>query len=156
MAALDVSIQAQILNLLADIREETGVSYILISHDLAVVRQLTRRGARHAARARRGARRDQRILDDPQDPYTQLLRASVPRAGWKPVRAGAGRQRGPPPLSHARSHMTQIDLALVNGRVRTLDPERPHATALAIADGTITAVGDDRDIRRALRIAAPR
>jgi ABC-type glutathione transport system ATPase component len=86
VAALDVSIQAQILNLLADIREQTGVSYILISHDLAVVRQITdevivmHRG-RIVERGRTAA-----ILDDPQDPYTQLLRASVPRKGWKPSR----------------------------------------------------------------------
>ena len=86
VAALDVSIQAQILNLLADIRERTGVSYILISHDLAVVRQLTE----EALVMRRGQvvehGRTESILDDPRDPYTQLLRASVPRRGWKPAR----------------------------------------------------------------------
>jgi oligopeptide transport system ATP-binding protein len=86
VAALDVSIQAQILNLLADIREQTGVSYILISHDLAVVRQITDEViVMHRGRVvERGA--TAAILDDPQDPYTQLLRASVPRKGWKPSR----------------------------------------------------------------------
>jgi ABC-type glutathione transport system ATPase component len=86
VAALDVSIQAQVLNLLADIRARTGVSYVLISHDLAVVRQLTDqaivlyrgRVVEHGPTAR--------ILDDPQDSYTRRLRASVPRPGWKPVR----------------------------------------------------------------------
>jgi ABC-type glutathione transport system ATPase component len=86
VAALDVSIQAQILNLLADIREQTGVSYILISHDLAVVRQLTE----EAIVMRRGRVIEQgatsSLLDDPQEPYTKLLRASVPRRGWKPAR----------------------------------------------------------------------
>jgi ABC-type glutathione transport system ATPase component len=89
VAALDVSIQAQVLNLLADIRDSTGVSYILISHDLAVVRQL----AEHAIvlwRGRvveRGATAS--VLDDPQHEYTRRLRASVPRPGWKPTRRSA-------------------------------------------------------------------
>ena len=86
VAALDVSIQAQILNLLADIQRATGISYILISHDLAVVRQLTD----HTIVMHRGriveAGPTARILDTPQQEYTRLLRDSVPRAGWKPQR----------------------------------------------------------------------
>jgi ABC-type glutathione transport system ATPase component len=89
VAALDVSIQAQVLNLLADIRDSTGVSYILISHDLAVVRQL----AEHAIVLWRGRVVEQgptsAVLDDPQHEYTRRLRASVPRPGWKPVRRAA-------------------------------------------------------------------
>jgi oligopeptide transport system ATP-binding protein len=89
VAALDVSIQAQVLNLLADIRDETAVSYILISHDLAVVRQLTDQ----AIVMYRGCLVEQgptpQVLDDPQESYTRRLRASVPRPGWKPVRAGS-------------------------------------------------------------------
>jgi oligopeptide transport system ATP-binding protein len=86
VAALDVSIQAQVLNLLAEVRAETGVSYVLISHDLAVVRQLTD----HAIVMRRGRVVEEGptgpLLDDPQDDYTKELRASVPRPGWTPVR----------------------------------------------------------------------
>jgi ABC-type glutathione transport system ATPase component len=87
VAALDVSIQAQILNLLADIRAQTGVSYVLISHDLAVVRQLTDEAiVMHRGKVvERGPTGD--VLDHPRDPYTQRLRASVPRPGWKPTRA---------------------------------------------------------------------
>ena len=89
VAALDVSIQAQVLNLLADIRDSTGVSYILISHDLAVVRQL----AEHAIVLWRGRVVEQgptaAVLDDPRHEYTKRLRASVPRPGWKPTRRAA-------------------------------------------------------------------
>jgi ABC-type glutathione transport system ATPase component len=83
VAALDVSIQAQVLNLLMDVRDATGVSYVLISHDLAVVRQLTD----DAIVLRRGrvveAGPTAVVLDHPTDPYTQLLRASVPGPGWQ-------------------------------------------------------------------------
>jgi ABC-type glutathione transport system ATPase component len=84
VAALDVSIQAQVLNLLADIRDQIGISYVLISHDLAVVRQLTDETlVLHRGRVvERGP--TARVLDNPEHPYTQRLRASVPRPGWKP------------------------------------------------------------------------
>jgi ABC-type oligopeptide transport system ATPase subunit len=90
VSALDVSIQGQILNLLSDIRTTTGISYVFISHDLAVVRQVTD----ELIVMRKGrvleAGRTARILDAPRHPYTQLLRASVPGPGWTPRRSGLG------------------------------------------------------------------
>jgi ABC-type glutathione transport system ATPase component len=95
VAALDVSIQAQVLNLLADIRDSTRVSYVLISHDLAVVRQLTDDAIvlHRGVVVERGPTAS--VLDDPQHDYTKRLRASVPRPGWKPRRGallGAGEE----------------------------------------------------------------
>jgi ABC-type oligopeptide transport system ATPase subunit len=81
-----VSIQAQVLNLLADIRDATGISYLLISHDLAVVRQLTEQVIvmRKGSVVERGA--TGAVLDNPRHDYTRLLRESVPRPGWQPQR----------------------------------------------------------------------
>jgi ABC-type glutathione transport system ATPase component len=88
VAALDMSIQAQVLNLLADIRDQTHISYVLISHDLAVVRQLTDETLvlHRGTVVERGP--TARVLDHPEHPYTQRLRASVPRPGWTPMRHG--------------------------------------------------------------------
>jgi peptide/nickel transport system ATP-binding protein len=86
VASLDVSVQAQVLNLLADIREQTGVTYLFISHDLAVVRQVSD----EVIVMRRGkvveAGPTDRVLDHPEHPYTQALLSAVPRRGWRPVR----------------------------------------------------------------------
>ena len=84
VSALDVSIQAQILNLLADIRESTAITYVLISHDLAVVRQITETCVvmRKGRVVEDGATSE--VLDNPREDYTKMLRASVPGPGWKP------------------------------------------------------------------------
>jgi ABC-type glutathione transport system ATPase component len=86
VAALDVSIQAQVLNLLADIRDETSISFVLISHDLAVVRQLTEQIVVMWRGKVVESGRTADVLDHPQEDYTKLLRSSVPRPGWKPQR----------------------------------------------------------------------
>ncbi|MFF0636522.1 ABC transporter ATP-binding protein [Nocardia sp. NPDC004151] len=86
VAALDVSIRAQILNLLDDIRESTGISYVFITHDLAVVRQITE----HCIVMQTGriveAGPTDELLRDPRHPYTRALLDSVPRPGWRPRR----------------------------------------------------------------------
>jgi ABC-type glutathione transport system ATPase component len=87
VSALDVSIKGQILNLLADIRDSNGVSYIFISHDLGVIRQITSEAIvmRRGQVVERGP--TAQILDAPQHPYTRLLRGSVPGPGWEPRNA---------------------------------------------------------------------
>ncbi|RVG11545.1 ABC transporter ATP-binding protein [Sinorhizobium meliloti] len=80
VAALDVSIQAQVLDLLQDIQDETGVSYLFISHDMAVVEQISHRVAvMYMGRfVEMGTRRQ--IFENPQHPYTKKLMAAVPVA----------------------------------------------------------------------------
>ena len=89
VSALDVSVQAQVLNLLISLRSSLGIAYLFVSHDLAVVRQIsdTCLVMSDGVIVERGP--TQQILDHPEDPYTQRLLAAVPRRGWKPMRSVA-------------------------------------------------------------------
>ena len=100
MSALDVSVRAQVINLLEDLKGKFGVSYLFISHDLSVVEHIADRVAvMYLGTLVEVGGRDQ-IWRNPQHPYTKALLAAAPvanpKAGARPPAHGpAGRVAEP-------------------------------------------------------------
>jgi oligopeptide/dipeptide ABC transporter ATP-binding protein len=103
ISALDVSIRAQILNLLADIQDEFGLTYLIVAHDLALVEHFSSQvGVMYlGSLVEFGATED--VFAQPAHPYTQALLASVPRPDpdHRPpvgvIRGEIGSATAPPP-----------------------------------------------------------
>ena len=87
VSALDVSVRAQVINLLEDLKQQFGVSYLFISHDLSVVEHIADRVAMmYLGTIVEAGARDQ-IWRNPQHPYTKALLAAAPIANPKLARA---------------------------------------------------------------------
>ena len=96
MSALDKSVQAQVLNLLQELKAERALTYVFISHDLNVIEYVSEPRARHVPRSRWWRPGTAEALaESPKHPYTQALFASAPTMDPDPAHG--------PPADHRRS-----------------------------------------------------
>jgi len=123
VSALDVSVQAQVLNLLADLKQEFGLTYLFISHDLAVVEAVSDRITvlYFGAIVEVGSARE--IFASPRHPYTALLANSAPVVGPPITAPEAVETELPDPLSPPKGCAFHDRCAFSSDQCRT---ERPR------------------------------
>lgn len=152
VSALDVSVQSQILNLMKDIREEFNLTYLFISHDLAVVHHLANRVAvMYLGRIVEIAERDS-LFDRARHPYTQSLLSSVPTVVPNKSKIGRILQGDPPspidppsgcPFHPRCPHAADVCKASVP-ILETVDAATRHQAACHLKDSIKPGLGGPR------------
>lgn len=143
-SALDVSVQAQILNLMRDLQQRLGLTYLFISHNLAVIRHMSDQlGVMYLGRiVEHGPAED--IFTNPLHPYTRLLLDAIPdlaaAGGPVRVRAGVGGEV-PSPIAPPPGCSFHPRCPLANDRCRV---ERPGYTAAGAVQVACHAVEEGR------------
>ncbi|MBK8801919.1 MAG: ATP-binding cassette domain-containing protein [Fibrobacteres bacterium] len=134
VSALDVSVQAQVVNLLEDIQQRTSVGYLFVAHDMGVVRHIAHRIAvMYLGRIVESGPTEE-ICTDPRHPYTRMLIASVPSLGGSTARWQESRGELPSPLNppsgcafHPRCPLARPECALVRPELSLIDGNRLSA-----------------------------
>ena len=122
-SALDVSVQAQILNLMRDLQDEFGLTYLFISHDLAVVRHMARRiGVMYLGRLVEVAD-SEALFENPRHPYTRMLLDAVPDLAMTGTRRKQVEGEIPNPISPPPGCAFHPRCPLANERCRREQPD---------------------------------
>jgi len=129
VSALDVSVQAQVVNLLEDVQERTGVGYLFIAHDMGVVRHVADRIAVMYLGRIVEEGPTEAICTSPRHPYTRMLIASVPALGGTAPSSERSRGELPSPLNPPSGCAFHPRCPLATETCRRLRPE------LEVVDG---------------------
>ncbi|SEO49783.1 ABC transporter ATP-binding protein [Trujillonella endophytica] len=147
VAALDMSIRASVLNLLRDLQEERGLSYLFVTHDLSLVRAIAHRTAvmRQGRIVEMGP--TQRVFDSPEHPYTRTLLAAVPIPDPR-IQRDRSRTVG--------QEVSPAELEEAPASTEDADPEwTTPANTLPVEDGLVAGPGRDDEVVVGLEKRSP-